>query len=153
MLIGLSCGSREIFLLCHVTSCDIMRANFIEITLRHKCSAVNLLHIFRTLFLKKTSGWLLLSTLLTNLVCLTCMLRQMLIWFQHIMAINFILSHYYAIQRSHPLMTLTIRSWTVKELERWILRGLEKAYCKAWNERQNLNEVSAFWLVMGRLNE
>ena len=34
--------------------------NFIEITLRHGCSSVNLLHIFRTPFLKNTSGWLLL---------------------------------------------------------------------------------------------
>ena len=30
--------------------------NFIEITIRHGCSPVNLLHIFRTLFLKNTSG-------------------------------------------------------------------------------------------------
>ena len=34
--------------------------NFIQITLRHGCSPVNLLHIFRTPFLKNTSGWLLL---------------------------------------------------------------------------------------------
>ena len=35
-------------------------SNFIEITLRLGCSPVNLLHIFRTPFLKNTSGWLLL---------------------------------------------------------------------------------------------
>ena len=34
--------------------------NFIEIALRHGCSPVNLLHIFKTPFLKNTSGWLLL---------------------------------------------------------------------------------------------
>ena len=34
--------------------------NFIEITLRHGCSSVNLLHIFRTHLTKNTSGWLLL---------------------------------------------------------------------------------------------
>ena len=33
--------------------------NFIEITLRHGCSPVNLLHIFKTPFTKNTSGWLL----------------------------------------------------------------------------------------------
>ena len=33
--------------------------NFIEITLRHGCSPVNLLQIFRTSFTKNTSGWLL----------------------------------------------------------------------------------------------
>ena len=32
--------------------------NFIEITLQHGCSPVNLQHIFRTPFLKNTSGWL-----------------------------------------------------------------------------------------------
>ena len=35
--------------------------NFIEITLRLGCSPVNLLHIFRTLFSKNTSQWLLLD--------------------------------------------------------------------------------------------
>ena len=34
--------------------------NFIEITLWHRCSSVNLLHIFRTLFPKNPSRWLLL---------------------------------------------------------------------------------------------
>ena len=34
--------------------------NFIEITLRHGCSPVNLLHIFRTHLTKNISGWLLL---------------------------------------------------------------------------------------------
>ena len=35
--------------------------NFIEIALRHGCSPVNLLHIFRTPFLKNSSGGLLLN--------------------------------------------------------------------------------------------
>ena len=38
-----------------------MQSNFIEITVRHGCSPVNLLHIFRTPFSKNTSGWLLLN--------------------------------------------------------------------------------------------
>ena len=37
-----------------------LQSKFIEITLRHGCSPVNLLHIFRTSFLKNTYGWLLL---------------------------------------------------------------------------------------------
>ena len=35
--------------------------NFVEITLRHGCSPANLLHVFRTTFLKNLSGWLLLD--------------------------------------------------------------------------------------------
>ena len=35
-------------------------SNFTEIALRHRCSPVNFLYIFRTLFLKSTSAWLLL---------------------------------------------------------------------------------------------
>ena len=38
-----------------------LQSNFIEITLRHGCSPVNMLHIFRTPFSKNTSGWLLLA--------------------------------------------------------------------------------------------
>ena len=37
-----------------------LQSNFIEITLRHGCSPVNLLPYFRTPFTKKISGWLLL---------------------------------------------------------------------------------------------
>ena len=36
-----------------------LQSNFIEITFRHGCFPVNLLHIFRTLFPKNTSGGLL----------------------------------------------------------------------------------------------
>ena len=38
-----------------------LQSNFIEITLRHGCSPVNLLHNFRTPFPKNTSGRLLLA--------------------------------------------------------------------------------------------
>ena len=38
-----------------------LQSNFIEIALRHGCSSVNLLHIFRTPFTRNTSGWLLLN--------------------------------------------------------------------------------------------
>ena len=41
--------------------CRSVLCNFIEITLGNGCSPVNLLHIFRTTFLKKTYGWLLLK--------------------------------------------------------------------------------------------
>ena len=38
-----------------------LQSNFIEITIQHGFSPVNLLHIFKTPFLKNTSGWLLLN--------------------------------------------------------------------------------------------
>ena len=38
--------------------CDFNKV--IEITFRHGCSPVNLLHIFRTPFSRNTSGWMLL---------------------------------------------------------------------------------------------
>ena len=43
--------------------CDFNKiaCSFHEIALRHGCSPVNLLHIFRTPFLTNTSGGLLLS--------------------------------------------------------------------------------------------
>ena len=42
--------------------CDFNKvANFIEISLRHGCSPVNLLRIFRTPFPRGTSEWLLLN--------------------------------------------------------------------------------------------
>ena len=37
-----------------------LQSNFIEITLQHECSPVNLLHIFRAPFFRNTSGGLLL---------------------------------------------------------------------------------------------
>ena len=38
-----------------------LQSNFIEITLQHGCSPVNLLHIFLTSFPKNSSGGLLLK--------------------------------------------------------------------------------------------
>ena len=50
-----------------------MLCNFIEITLWHGCSPVNLLHIFRTIFSKNTSGWLLLD-------CNSCQTSNHTLW-------------------------------------------------------------------------
>ena len=42
--------------------CDFNKVacNFIEVTIWHRCSPVDLLHIFRTRFYKNTSGGMLL---------------------------------------------------------------------------------------------
>ena len=53
-------------------------SNFIETALRHGCSPVNLLHIFRTAFIKNTSGVILKLVKLKrnnfNLIIITSML-------------------------------------------------------------------------------
>ena len=46
-----------------------LQSNFMEITLRHGCSHVNLLHIFSTPFLKNTSGRLLPCFLSSSRFC------------------------------------------------------------------------------------
>ena len=45
---------------CRIAISIKLQSNFFEIALRHGCSPVNLLHIFRTLFPKNTSERLLL---------------------------------------------------------------------------------------------
>ena len=45
--------------------------NFIEITLQHGCSPVNLLHLFRTPFPRNTSGWLLPKELANDILNVT----------------------------------------------------------------------------------
>ena len=49
---------------CRIVISIKLLCNFIEITLRHGCSPVNLLHTFRTRFRKDISGWLLLIILI-----------------------------------------------------------------------------------------
>ena len=49
--------------LCRSAISINLQSNFIDITLWHGCSPLNLLHIFRTSFSKSTSGWMLLFVL------------------------------------------------------------------------------------------
>ena len=49
---------QQIYRRTPMPKCEI---TLFEVTLRHECSPVNLLHIFRTPFPKNTSGCLLLS--------------------------------------------------------------------------------------------
>ena len=46
-----------------------LQDNFIEITIQHECSSVNLLHIFSKLFHKNTSGGQLLQWQIANEFC------------------------------------------------------------------------------------
>ena len=53
---------QQIYRKIYMPKCDFNKvakqSKFIEIALRHGCSPVNLLHIFRTPFFRSTSGWL-----------------------------------------------------------------------------------------------
>ena len=55
------CSKFTVAHLCQSAISIKLPSNFIEIALRHGCSPVNLLYIFRTPFSRKTSGWLLLK--------------------------------------------------------------------------------------------
>ena len=52
----------------YMPKCNLIKlqSNFIEIALKHGCSPVNLLHIFRTPFPKNIFGWLLLQSLVSG---------------------------------------------------------------------------------------
>ena len=47
----------------------------IEIALRHGCSPVNLLHVFRTSFPRSTSWWLLLKTIIVYFLSMLCIIH------------------------------------------------------------------------------
>ena len=55
---------QQVYRRTPMPKCDFNKVahSFIDITLPHRCSSVNLLHIFRPPFLRKTSGRLLLIT-------------------------------------------------------------------------------------------
>ena len=66
--------------------CDFNKVlyNFIEIALWHGCSSVNLLHIFRTPFLKNTSGQLpLIFRTATSIKALVNLLHWLMNVFKH----------------------------------------------------------------------
>ena len=84
-----------------------LQSNFIEITLRHGCSPVNLLHIFRTPFTKNTSGRLLLDGL--NLKNFAFLIK--LIFAQWLISIPFL----YLLKLSENLSVsegLKMKHWT-----------------------------------------
>ena len=85
-----------------------MQSNFIEIALRHGCSPVSLLNIFRTPFPRNTSGWLLLSvfTLPFCLVILLSYRYETLIWYVMRDLVPFV---QFKKQKKHPWRILSSR--------------------------------------------
>ena len=100
-------GRQEVFLISLKLFC-----NFIEIALRHGCSPVNLLHIFRTLFPINTSGWLLLD--LVYIVPLP--------WIQFVYLCIFLINHYYTkLTFSFQVSFSTEHFWNHTQL--WVLES------------------------------
>ena len=106
---------QQIYKRTPMLKCDLIKlfCKLIEIILRHGCSPVSLLHILRTVFLKKTSGRLLL-----NLICLfTAKSKNILgcykgknIWGLEINFLNFT-SHAGGNIPSSSLTTLSLKSY------------------------------------------
>ena len=85
--------------LCRSVISTKLHSSFIKIALRRRCSPVNLMHIFRTPFLKNTFEGLLLNILLTirNMhVFVNICLLELLIVFQFIISKNDLV-HFYMI--------------------------------------------------------
>ena len=79
---------------CRSTISIKLLCNFIEIALRHECYPVNLLHIFRTLFLKNTSGELLLPKPWTCLIFFLALLHDVPWSFHTEKLHNYFLKHW-----------------------------------------------------------
>ena len=110
-------------------------SSFIEITLRHGCSPVNLQHIFRTPFSKNTSGWLLLS--LTTLTL------------NEIKKIHFVKTSYDCVIRfvlSFEFIIVCKSIRTAKYTEFWSLHFTK--WYKLWNIATS-EEV--YWILLKRL--
>ena len=110
-------------------------SNFIEITLWHGCSPVNLLHIFRTPFSKNTSRWLLLSltTLMLNEIKKTILSRR----------VTIVLS-----DLCHPLNLLE----STNRLELQNTQNFEVFYCIKWYKLWNIGTSEVVcWILLKRL--
>ena len=75
------CGKFTVEYPCRSVISIKLLCNFIETALWHGCSPVNLMHIFRTSFLRNTSGWLLLDLVPLTVSQLFYTVHEVLIWF------------------------------------------------------------------------
>ena len=58
-MISIRSSRPDVFSVKDVLKIDVLKWDFNKVAKQHECSPVNLLHIFRILFSKNTSGWLL----------------------------------------------------------------------------------------------
>ena len=99
---------QQLYRRTHMPKCDFkLLFNFIEITLRHGCSRVNFLHIFRTPFPKNTSEGLFLANVFDQRICCNfhCTKNEKGSFFQ----IN-VFCKLWSVLTSHPMMNKTFLS-------------------------------------------
>ena len=68
---------QQIYRRTPMPKCNLLLCNFIEVILRHGCFPVNLLHNFRTPFLKNTSGWLLLQIVILKVLFINSLKQEL----------------------------------------------------------------------------
>ena len=92
-----------------------MQSNFIEITLHHGCSPVNLLHIFRTPFIKNTSGGLLSLTYWSTRLFTTVLMKTVVVFSY---SIHYTLQHLFIwgkVFKKGPRLSFIKFTWSILE--------------------------------------
>ena len=124
---------------------------FIEITLRHGCSPVNLHHIFRTAFLKNTSGRLLVEYVLKSFRKYLCKH----LW-KSSLACNFSAEHSQTVAfvtlSSEPLLVRIFAYFLVVKFlnSPWKIQSSpNELHIKTYSEP---SQTSTMWLFMRRIN-
>ena len=103
---------QQIYRRTPMPKCDL-QSNFIESALRHGCSPVNLLHIFRTVFPKNTSGRLLLQYVHCN--CSFSSLCRHIFWNQPYLSNQIVFLPEQKIKTKFKYMSRTKRAFKMKQ--------------------------------------
>ena len=103
---------QQIYRRTPMPKCDL-QSNFIESALRHGCSPVNLMHIFRTFFPKNTSGRLLLQYVHCN--CLFSSLCRHIFWNQPYLSNQIVFLPEQKIKTKFKYMSRTKRAFKMRQ--------------------------------------
>ena len=116
---------------CRSVISEKLLYNFIETILRHRCSPGNLLHDFRTLFPKNTSGWLFLKW------------RWLVVW-------KALIAHRSTICWFRKWARIWIVSFETSNIKRWnITHGTLKLHCNK-NRKTKITVIKRIILSKNR---